>query len=104
MCEKCKENENERFVHEKELLDTIFSRKVDAGYQIAWLQKAKELAETDEYTREILKTVTDIIENKDYTRLYLIIMEYDRNVKFWANANVIPMPDFGLPFWCCPLD
>lgn len=104
MCEKCMGNENERFAHEKELLDTISSRKVDAGYQIEWLRQAKELAETDEYTREILKTVTDIIENKDYTRLYLIIMEYDRKVKLWANEKGIPMPDFGLPFWCCQID
>lgn len=77
---------------------------VHAQYQNEWLKQAKELAEIDEYTREILETVTDIIDNKKYTRLYLILKNYDAKVRLLAKENGIPMPDFGLPFWCCPID
>lgn len=68
------------------------------------MKQARELAEKDEYAKAILDTVTNIIDNKNYTQLYLILENYDAKVRFWENENGIPMPDFGLPFWCCPID
>lgn len=61
-----------------------------------WYHNAIKLeAETNEYTREILRTAEDIIKNKDYSMIIHILKNYDYYVKLAQGTT-----ELNYPFWC----
>lgn len=75
-------------------------------YQQYWLGLLREDAETNQYDAELLKTITRIIDEKDYSHLFYSFQSYDRVVKALEKNNITDIPaikDGDLPFWCYAL-
>lgn len=53
-------------------------------------------AETDSYTREILRSAENIIEGKDYSQICAVLKNYDLLIKQYMSRS----EEMDLPFWC----
>ncbi len=70
-----------------------------------WKQKAEEYASESEYVAEVLKLGNEIIDKKQYPRLFLILEKFDQAVKDAIKTDEIELPYQlrGKPFWCWDL-
>lgn len=71
-------------------------------FQQYWLSLVKKDAETDEYCKELLDTITRIIDTKDYSHLYYVMQSYDKVVKEWEKLKygTTYKSEREYPFWC----
>lgn len=71
-----------------------------------WKQKAEEYASESEYVAEVLKLGNEIIDKKQYPRMFLILEKFDQAVKAGSkiDENELPYQLRCKPFWCWDLN
>lgn len=63
-----------------------------------WLNKSKDEFKDDYCLSKILSETQEIIDKKQYPRLYCYLLEFDRLMKGGAYREKLDV-DYNIPFW-----